>query len=139
MFKQQSRFFSKNDSVNRKRKLRYFFVPTFANIWTNPYRDTYFKIFWNYAILFLRVQNRSVLPETSYFCKHFCMPSPLAPYPIRVQSCGVYSEPIEIVYGGSIYLSIYLIIQLEILILQSALSVNGNIFFCWNYSGKPNS
>ena len=33
-----------------------------------------------------------------------------------------------------IYLSIYLIIQSELWILQSALSVNGNIYFYWNYS-----
>jgi len=39
----------------------------------------------------------------------------------------VYSEPIEI------YLSIYLIIQSELWILQSVLSVNGNIYFYWNY------
>ena len=37
-------------------------------------------------------------------------------------------------YGGNIYLSISLIIQLEFWILQSALSVNGNIYFYWNYS-----
>ena len=39
----------------------------------------------------------------------------------------VHSEPIEIVY-------IYLIIQLELWILQSALSVNGKIYFYWNCS-----
>ena len=37
-------------------------------------------------------------------------------------------------YGGNIYLSIYLFIQLEIWILQSAISVNENIYFYWNYS-----
>jgi len=36
--------------------------------------------------------------------------------------------------SGNIYLSIYLIIQLELWILESALSVNGNIYFYWNYS-----
>jgi len=49
--------------------------------------------------------------------------------------CLVSSEPIKM-FGGNIYLSIYLIIQLEIWILQSALSVNGNIYFYWNYSGS---
>ena len=33
----------------------------------------------------------------------------------------------------NIYLSIYLIIQLEIRILQWALTVNGNIYFYWNH------
>ena len=36
-------------------------------------------------------------------------------------------------YGGNIYLSIYLIIQL---VLQSALSVNGNIYFYRNYGDQ---
>ena len=45
----------------------------------------------------------------------------------------VYSEPIE-KYGGNIYLSIYLIIQSELWILQSALSVDRNIYFYRNHS-----
>ena len=40
----------------------------------------------------------------------------------------VYSEPIEIVWRYNNYLSIYLIIQLEIWILQSTLSVTGHIY-----------
>ena len=45
----------------------------------------------------------------------------------------VYSEPIEIVWRYNIYLSIYIIIQSELWTLQSALLVNGNIYFYWNY------
>ena len=46
---------------------------------------------------------------------HSCMPSPLAPDPIRVQShvFGVFSEQKKL-YSGNIYLSIYLINQSEI-------------------------
>ena len=36
-------------------------------------------------------------------------------------------------YGGNIYLSIYLIIQLEIWILQSVLSVNGNMYMLLDF------
>ena len=38
----------------------------------------------------------------------------------------------------NIYHSIHLIIQSELWILQSALSVNGNIYFYWNYGGIDN-
>ena len=66
---------------------------------------------------------------------HSCMPSPLAPEPIRSGFSHVfvvYSEPMAVWrYGGNIYLSIYLIIQSELWILKS---VNGNIYFFWNYS-----
>ena len=67
-------------------------------------RNSFFckKTYFRQANQFISVK------KTPYY---ICMPIPLAPDPIRVQSCvfGVYSEPIEIVY---IYLSIYLIIQL---------------------------
>ena len=62
---------------------------------------------------------------------HSCMPIPLVPDPIRVQSCVCCL--FWTIRNSNIYLSIYLIIQLEIWILQLALSVNGNIYFYWNY------
>ena len=57
---------------------------------------------------------------------HSCMPSPLALDPIRVQSrvCCQFGTN----RNSNVYLSIYLIIQLELWFLHSALSVNGNIF-----------
>ena len=63
------------------------------------------------------------------------MPRPLVPDPIRVQSCVccLFWTNKNSMAATSIFLSI-LIIQLEIWILQSALSVNGNIYFYWNYS-----
>ena len=42
-----------------------------------------------------------------------------------------WSRPLT---SDNIYLSISHIIQLELWILQSALSVNGNIYFFWNHS-----
>ena len=44
----------------------------------------------------------------------------------------IYSEPLEIVWRY--HLSFYLIFQLELWILYPAISVNGNIYFYWNYS-----
>ena len=67
--------------------------------------------------------------------KHSWMLSPLAPDPIRVHSCVCclfWANRNSI--DGNIYFSIYLIIQLEIWIHQSLLSVNRNIYFYWNYS-----
>ena len=82
---------------------------------------------------------------------HSCMPSPLALDPIRVQSCVwclFWTKRNS--NGGNIYISIYLIIQSELWILQLALSVNGNITStetiviheikdegCWNYVYSP--
>ena len=45
---------------------------------------------------------------------HFCMPSPLAPDPIRVQSCVCYLFWTKRNCMTVIYLSIYLIIHLEL-------------------------
>ena len=79
-------------------------------------------------------------PNPSFI--HFCMPSLLAPDPIRVQSCVccLFWTNRNIVALTSIflsfYLSIYLIIQLELWILESALLVNGNIYFYRHYSGN---
>ena len=58
---------------------------------------------------------------------------PLAPDPIRVQSCvfGVYSEPIEIVYIF-FYLSHHPINDES---LNRRQTVNENIYFYWNWSG----
>ena len=66
---------------------------------------------------------------------HSCLPSPLAPDPIRVQSCVccLFWTNRNSMAVTSIF-SIYLITQLELWILQSPLSVNGNIYFYWNYS-----
>ena len=67
-----------------------------------------------------------------------CMPSPLAPDPIRVQSCVCCLFWTNRNSLAVTYLSIYLIIQLELWILVSALSVNGNIYFYWNYDDVAN-
>ena len=65
-------------------------------------------------------------------------PSPVASDPIRIQSImcllSILNQQKKYA-GGNIYLSIYThIIQLELRIIQSALSVNGNIYFYWNNS-----
>ena len=62
---------------------------------------------------------------------HSFLPIPLAPDPIRVQTCvcclfWTNRDCMAVTY------TIYLIIQLEIWIFKSALTVNGN--FYWNYS-----
>ena len=64
------------------------------------------------------------------------MPSPLAPDSIRVQSCVccLFWTNGNSIAVTSFFLSFYLIIQLEIWMLNSELSVNGNIYFNWNYS-----
>ena len=66
--------------------------------------------------------------------KHSFMPSPLAPDPIRVQSCvcclcWTSGNSMAVT---SIFLSISFI-QLELWIFLSALSVHGNTYFYWNY------
>ena len=65
------------------------------------------------------------------------MPSPLAPDPIRVQSCVccLFWTKRNSMAVISIFLSLSLIIQSELWIILSALSVNGNIYFNWNYTG----
>ena len=66
---------------------------------------------------------------------HSCMPSPLAPDPIRVQPCVycLFWTNRNSIAVTSIFLSISHYPIRDIWILQSALSVNGNIYFYWNY------
>ena len=101
-----------------------------ANIYLNIYRFWVIEgkaIFICQGILYI-----NILCLSACLLIHSCMPSPLAPDPIRVQSCVCCL--FWTIRNSNIYLSIYLIIQLEIWILQLALSVNGNIYFYWNYS-----
>ena len=65
---------------------------------------------------------------------HFCIPSLLAPDPIRVQSCFccLFWTNRNSMAGTSIFLSI----SLSNHSYESPLSVNGNIYFYWNYSGR---
>ena len=75
------------------------------------------------------------LIENSTLMIHSCMPSPLAPDPIRVQSCVCClfwtNRNSMAVLHLSFYYSHY---SIRDIILQSVLSVNGNIYFYWNYS-----
>ena len=73
----------------------------------------------------------------AFICFHSCMPSLLAPDPIRVQSCVccLFWTNRNSMVVTSIFLSISLsTISLELWILPSTLSVNGHIYFYWNYS-----
>ncbi len=84
--------------------------------------------------LFLVVSSKSSI-------YHSCLPSPLAPDPIRVQSCvcclfWTNRNSMAVISSllSNIYLSIYIIIKLEIWILQSALTVNWKIYFTLNFN-----
>ena len=101
-----------------------------ANIYLNIYRFWVIEgkaIFICQGILYI-----NILCLSACLLIHSCMPSPLAPDPIRVQSCVCCLFWTN--RNSNIYLSIYLIIQVEINPYVGALTVNGNIYFYWNYS-----